>query len=96
VRKGKRKMTNEEFLKFCKEEVKTYTNTYLNKTNGTQITTDDVFVVWFCKTLQNRKALVTTLNNGMYYEITHDGDRKQTYVDVYKKWENYTVKDSEL
>lgn len=83
-------MTNEEFLKFCKEEVKTYTNTYLNKTSGTQITTDGVLVVWFCKTLQNRKALVTTtLNNGMYYEITHDGDKDLIYLDCYKKSENY-------
>ena len=30
--------------------------------------------------------------DGMYYEITHNGDKNETYVDVYKKWENLTVK----
>lgn len=29
----------------------------------------------------------------MYYEVTHNGDKNETYVDVYKKWENYCVKD---
>lgn len=36
---------------------------------------DDVYVVWFASTLQNWKAcLSTTLPDGMYYELTHDGD----------------------
>jgi hypothetical protein len=55
---------------------------------------DDVFVVWFAKTLQNWKCLVsTTVSDGMYYEVTHNGDKNETYVDVYKKWGNYCVKD---
>ena len=55
---------------------------------------DDVYVVWWCKTLQNWKALVATnVSDGMYYEVTHNGDKNETYVDVYKKWENYTVKE---
>ncbi len=54
---------------------------------------DDVFVVWFAKTLQNWKCLVSTMvSDGMYYEVTHNGDKNETYVDVYKKWENYCVK----
>jgi hypothetical protein len=54
----------------------------------------DVYVVWFCKTLQNWKALVsTTLPDGMYYEVTYDGDRRRTYIDAYKKFENVTVPD---
>lgn len=48
--------------------------------------------VWACKTLQNNKALVsTTVPDGMYYEVTYDGDKQQAYVDVYKKWQNYSV-----
>ena len=31
----------------------------------------------------------------MYYEITHNGDKNETYVDAYKKWENFVVKGSE-
>jgi hypothetical protein len=54
----------------------------------------DVYVVWFCKTLQNWKALVsTTLPDGMYYEVTYDGDRKRTYIDAYKKFENVMIPD---
>lgn len=71
-----------------------YFNSHVDKTDNKQITMDDVFIVWFSKTLQNWKALVsTTVSDGMYYEITHNGDKHETYVDVYKKWENFTVKD---
>lgn len=52
----------------------------------------EVYVVWFCKTLQNWKALVgTTLADALYFEVTHNGDKSETYVDVYKKIENVTV-----
>lgn len=64
-----------------------------NKTDQKQITQDDVYVVWYCKTLQNHKALLsTTVSDGMYYEITHNGDKQETYVDAYKKWENFVVR----
>ena len=50
---------------------------------------DDVFVIWYCKTLQNAKALLsTTVSDGMYYELTYNGDKKELYLDAYKKWEN--------
>jgi len=56
----------------------------------------DVYVVWFCKTLQNWKVLIsTTLPDGMYYEVTHDGDNKRTFVDAYKKFDNVEYKDGE-
>jgi len=88
---------NDEMINTAKQIVVDYFNAHRDVTDDFIITKDNVFIVWFCKTLQNWKALVSTeVSDGMYYEITHDGDRKQTYVDVYKKWENYTVKDSEL
>lgn len=50
--------------------------------------------MWFSKTLQNWKALVsTTVSDGMYYEITHNGDKGETYLDVYKKWDNQCIAD---
>ncbi len=50
-------------------------------------------MVWVCKTLQNNKALLsTTISDGMYYEITHNGDKQEIYIDAYKKWKNYCVK----
>ena len=89
-------MGNEKFLKLCKEIVVDYFNKHVDKTDLKKITEDDVFIVWSCKTLQNNKALVsTTVSDGMYYEITHNGDKNETYVDAYKKWENFVVREAE-
>ena len=78
----------------AKSIVVNYFNYHVDPTDHKQITEDDVYIVWFCKTLQNWKALVSTnVSDGMYYEVTHNGDKGETYVDVYKKWENYVVKD---
>lgn len=86
-------MGNDKFIKLCKEIVVDYFNKRSDKTDKKTITEDDVFIVWSCKTLQNNKALVsTTVSNGMYYEITHNGDKNETYVDAYKKWENFVIK----
>ena len=61
-----------------------------------KINKDNVFIVWFSKTLQNFKALVsTTVSDGMYYELTYNGDKKELYLDAYKKWENKCIKSEE-
>ena len=79
-------MNEKEFLEWCKQEVCDYTNKHLDKTDKKEIITDDVYMVWCCKTLQNNKALLsTTLPDGIYYECTYNGDKKEMYVDVYKK-----------
>lgn len=78
----------------AKKVVVDYFNQRAEKTDHFEITTDDMFVVWFCKTLQNWKALVsTTVSDGMYYEVTYNGDKHETYIDAYKKWENVRVVD---
>ena len=78
----------------AKQIIVDYFNSHVDVTDGVKITLDDVFVVWFCKTLQNWKALLSTkVPDGVYYEVTYNGDRNETYVDVYKKWENFCVKD---
>ena len=82
-------MNEKDFVRLCKQIVAKYTNEHLDKTDGKHITEDDVFIVWMCKTLQNSKALVsTTLFDGMYYELTYNGNKKELYLDAYKKWEN--------
>ena len=53
--------------------------------NANEITPDDMYVVWFCKTLQNWKALVSGVNINGYIEVTYNGDKGETYVDVYQK-----------
>lgn len=76
----------------AKEIVLNYVNKHIDKTDNVQITLDDVYIVWFCKTLQNWKALVsTTLPDGMYYEVTYNGDKKEIYLDAYKKFENQKI-----
>lgn len=85
-------MGNKEFSKICIDAVVDYTNNYLLKTDGIEINKDNVFVVWICKTLQNNKALLsTTLSDGMYYECTYNGDKKEMYFDAYKKIENKKI-----
>ncbi len=86
-------MGGDKFAKLCKELVVQYFNEKVEKTDNKKITEDDVFIVWICKTLQNNKALVSTnVSDGMYYEITYNGDKNETYFDAYKKWENICVK----
>lgn len=53
----------------------------------------DMYVVWFCKTLQNWKALVSGVYIKKYIEVTYNGDNGETYVDVYKKVCNQCLKD---
>lgn len=84
-------MGNEKFIDICKEEVRKYTTEHLDKSDI--VPNFDVFVVWQCKTLQNNKALLsTTLFDGMYYELTYNGDKKELYFDAYKKFENKAIK----
>ena len=84
-----------DYQKIARKIVLDYANEHIDKTDNVQITLDNVFIVWFCKTLQNWKALVsTTLPDGMYYEITYNGDKKEFYLDAYKKFENRCIKES--
>lgn len=85
-------MNEKEFVALVKKTVADYANQNLDKTDGKKITEDDVFIVWMCKTLQNSKAMAsTTLFDGMYYELTFNGNKQKLYVDAYKKWQNFTV-----
>ena len=87
-------MTVKKFIDFCKEQVANYTNEHLDKSDNKQITKDDVFMVWCCKTLQNVKALLSTpLSDGMYYEMTYNGDKNEVYMDIYKKTGKFLYKD---
>lgn len=85
-------MTNEQMLYAAKRVVVDYFNSHVEKTDDFKINEADVFIVWFCKTLQNWKAMVsTTVPDGMYYEVTYNGDKQELYLDAYKKWENMRI-----
>ena len=83
-------MGSREFIKNCKLEVKKYAEEHLDKSDV--VSDFEVFVVWYSKTLQNHKTLLSTLLDGMYYELTYNGDKKEVYLDAYKKFENKCIK----
>ncbi len=89
-------MDNDKFIQLCKEKVVDYTNTTTNLSSinkPVHISTNDVYVVWLNRTLQNNKALLsTTIEDGMYYEITYNGDKDELYFDAYHHEYNTEIK----
>ena len=85
-------MNHEEFIPKAIQLVRDYANAHLDKSDNFFIdgkSEFDVYVVWSCKTLQNSKALLnTTLSDGMYYEVTLNGDKREIYFAAYKKFQN--------
>lgn len=74
------------------EIVRNYILEHLDKSDTTP--EFEVYIVWKCKALQNWKYLISsTLFDGMYYEITYNGDKKEWYLDAYKKFQNVVIVD---
>lgn len=74
------------------EIVRNYIMEHLDKSDT--VPPFDVYTVWKCKALQNWKYLISsTLNDGMYYEVTRNGDKGEWYLDAYKKFQNVVIKD---
>lgn len=70
--------------------VREYIEEHLDKSDPTP--EFEVFMVWKCKALQNWKYLLSsTLPDGMYYELTYNGDKSEWYLDAYKKFENVVI-----
>jgi len=70
--------------------VRDYIEEHLDKSD--QKPEFEVYTVWKCKVLQNWKYLLSsTLPDGMYYELTYNGDKKGWYLDAYKKFENKVI-----
>lgn len=73
--------------------VRSYIDKHLDKSDDQP--EYEVYIVWKCKVLQNWKYLLSsTLYDGMYYEVTYNGNKKEWYVDAYKKFENIVIQDS--
>lgn len=88
-------MTDVKFVDLVKEKVSEYVNAHLDKSDKKP--EYDVYIVWQCKALQNWKALAsTTLPDGMYYELTLNGDKNELYLDAYKKFENKCIELKEV
>lgn len=76
------------------ERARSYVSDVYNESRPTPVerTADDFYVVWFCKTLQNWKVLVSTdIEDDIYYEVTHNGVKDETYVDTYVKIDNVVI-----
>lgn len=82
-----------DYQKTAKDIVYGYVRARLDNTdNHVSFSADGVYVVWFTKTLQNWKALLSTvLPDGMYYEVTFNGDKNEAYLDAYKKFDNLSI-----
>lgn len=82
--------TTEEFIKKSKEKIVDYRNEhYKNVENVKNIKKKDVKIVWISKTLRHMKGLfISHVTDGMYYELTYNGNKKELYIDVYKKEKN--------
>lgn len=73
--------------------VRSYIDKHLDKSDDQP--EYEMYIVWKCKVLQNWKYLLSsTLYDGMYYEVTYNGNKKEWYVDAYKKFENIVIQDS--
>ena len=74
------------------EIVRHYINSHLDKSDPAPVF--DLYIVWKSKVLQNWKYLISsTLHDGMYYELTYNGDKLEWYLDAYKKFENQCIKE---
>ena len=60
----------------------------------TDLTPDDVYVVWFCYILGGWKALVsTTVPDKLYCEVTYNKEKDEVYLDIYEKKEQHIYKE---
>jgi hypothetical protein len=61
---------------------------------GLRVRPEDLYIVWFAKTLGNWKALVSTdVLPGLYWEVTYNGAKREAYVDAYTKSFNVAIED---
>lgn len=68
-----------------------YIKEHLDKSDSMPLVVE-VYTVWKSKVLQNWKFLIgSSLPDGMYYEVTFNGDKNEWYLDAYKKFENRCI-----
>ena len=70
---------------------------------GYDLNEHDMYIVWYCKALQNWKALIFTdvlydnqdVQIPYYVEVTYNGDKHEAYCDVYLKQKNFWYPDGD-
>lgn len=74
----------------AKKIVELYVREHLDVTDPEPVF--QIYTVWKVKALQNYKFLISTsIPDGMYYELTFNGDKNEWYLDAYKKFENRVI-----
>lgn len=65
---------------------------YFEEHTGPKVAVDDLYLVWFCKTLKNYKVMISTdVVNDIYFEVTFNGETNEIYLDVYTKQHNRAI-----
>lgn len=77
--------------KFDERYVVLYVMNYLSD-YGIVVDKEDVFIVWSCKTIQNRKYILGNRVTDDIFELTLNGDDREVYIDVYRKVNKITEK----
>ncbi len=57
---------------------------------------EDLFIVWSCYILGNRKYLVGMKNSNNYFEVTYNKEKDEWYVDTYVKSSNKRIANTTL
>ena len=52
---------------------------------------DELFIVWSCYILGNRKLLIGWEKSNHYFEVTFNKTKNEWYLDVYEKKENKLI-----
>lgn len=79
-------MGNQEFASRATSIVRNWYDKYVT------MTPTEIYVVWMVKVLRNNKAMISSnKSDGLYFEVTWDGERERFYLDVYSKIENQAL-----
>ena len=80
-----------KFLPKCKTIVAQHVNKEHANKRTAGVIADEVFVVWYSKTLQNAKAILGVPGSPKLFEITYNGSKNELYLDEYEKVSNQMV-----
>lgn len=64
--------------------------------NIPNIKKEDLFIVWSCYILGNRKFVVGCKTSERYFEVTYNKDKDEWCVDTYKKTYNLSISNKDL
>lgn len=86
-------MGDQQFISLAKREIAKAFNERKGSLHP-PLKEEELYVVLSWQTLQNNKALLATnrSGDGLYFEVTNNGDKGELYIDVYKKQENIYIK----